>query len=386
MKIENSKLDFLDAFYIASGNDKNGSKLDVIVDVRSDKVIFGLFGDQMYLLATVMQQNSDSGVWTYPIQKLYPLLQQFPKNTVIEFTESEIKFSAKQKYSFQKQLAVYDSIDLILAKVAEAPKKTINLVDIEKLGLTKPFQGSETNLAVTDLQNDHWVASNKQTLFLLKTNNNLPNEIVHIPKIIILLAEKLKMKSMMIKQYDEIRPGVSGWIVEDQGIIIMMADQKYLLPKVFSSSISVNIPTDSITVNKKDLITVLNRLAIVSVENADNRIFITVHNDELLLESRDYNKCEESLPIKAKSYTDDKGPVEFLIDTQSFIRGLNAVPGDDVFININSDPANRMRMIQIHNSTQEEKVLHVLLSNKKSATTVTNQPANGTSNSANPAA
>lgn len=372
MKIQNSKLDFLDAFYIASSNEKNASKLDVIVDVRPDRVVFGLFGELLHLLYSVMQPNSDTGVWTYPIQKLYPLLQQFPKDAEIEFTETEIRFSKKQKYSFQKQLAVYDPTDTILQKIAEAPKRSFSFVDLDKLSLTKSFQGSDTNLSVTDLQNNHWVASNKQVVCMFNTKNSLPNEIFHIPKIIIQLAEKLKLQSLEIRQYDEIKPGIPGWILENQGLHILVAEQKYILPNVFTPAIAQNIPTDSLSVDKKELISALNRLAVVSVENLDNRIYISAKGDELYLESREYNICQEIIPIKSKSYT-PKGDIEFLIDTQSFIRGINAVPGDIITIKVNSDPSAPMRMIQLENSTQEEKVLHVLLSKKTVATAPTNQ-------------
>lgn len=133
----------------------------------------------------------------------------------------------------------------------------------------------------------------------------------------------------------------------------------YAIPDLFESvPYSKFNQTDYIQVNKKEIRSSLKRMSFFTYDNPAFRIFVTIKNDHLLIENRDYNKSYEKVSlVKSNDLLKD---VTFIVNSYNLLNFINIIEDEIISLFVNPSDENR-NTIRLEDTKSNYKFVHLLL-------------------------
>lgn len=261
----------------------------------------------------------------------------------------------------------YPDIDEAFANQGQGRK--IILKDIPKLAAASMYAGTDL-LSVISLQEDHFVSSDGNMVYLSRTSNSIVRGdedgiTLNIPKDLAALICKYKVPEVAVTMW-EIN-GTSCWSFSLDDIAITVVNQEYTLPNMMTDEYKQQYGhQDYVEVSRELLLEVLNRMKVVTQNNSYNRIFINiVSEDEIIVESKDHNKSKESLPalVSSKAILTDPENIEAqVVLSCNFLRRIATTLTDDAIRMYVSSNKAVFDVVRFEGVTDDVKIIHRLYS------------------------
>jgi len=364
MKIKKEDLGFLEVFSMLADKSPLGDKLQITVD--GGKAIFCLFGTTATAVKelTITDQNEKFDL-AFPVVEFESLINHYPENALIEFTQDrKISHAKGASYSFENIDVIFPPIGNMFSKIQNRESEAeffITLNDMEKLKKVIPFIGIDFLEFVT-LNQGHFVALDNVVVGFSNSKNQA-KEMLYFPKTICDVWIKYFSgddNDQQLKVYYFINDNTYWWLFEIKGVFVGVADPtKKAFPDVFKDRFKQEYDHQQmVSVDSNDLSSVLNRMQVVAQHNENNRLFFTVVDGALKIESKDFNKSSEFVKI-----IDDNANLkneEFSLGCTNLMNIIDQLDSEKILFYIKPQSEGKAKAVKISNSDNSIYFAHQL--------------------------
>jgi hypothetical protein len=324
------------------------------IESLNGKIRFSQVTDNS-ILFTDLDFNSDNKFnYNYPTQAITQFLKTCGDDDKIEFIDNAIKMSNNAEYKFESidytTSFTNEMFDEVVSNFNSKEKLTVK--DLNKINYIKGYIGNDAGVDAVALINSHFIATDKRTATAcIKTENkNADNFFMSNICTQILTANKFQEVNFLIEE--------DKYIFKIEDTFVVLSKEKYIIPDLFTEEIkSCYNFENKVKVNQSEILLALNRINIFAKENINNRIFFTLKENEIVIESKD------------KGYAIEK--VNAVIDTElinhyhilsatNLINAISLINTNDIIIKIM--PSKESNVISVFPAEHEDMfvILNVL--------------------------
>lgn len=351
MKIKQKELGFLGLYKIAKDNSQLGDKLKI--EVFTDKVRFSQKTNLSLLTTTKAIETTDS-VEPFSLlvntQLFIDFINSLDKEDEIEITEKGISIGKDNHYDFQNFSLEFPNVDSVIDSIEKHKATSTSLVisEVGKLNVIKDFSGKD-KLETVGILKGRLLSTNRivtvycDTDLIGKSNDNY------------FLA---KQAMDLIKSETEIFFSDKAYFFNINETTCVFNWKEFEVPDLFSEKFYSSFnQTTFVSVEKEKLSKILSRMNLFVKENKHNRIFVTINNDSLLIENRDFNASFEKLELKQKD--ESLEGIVLILDCLNISSFVNKLKGSEICFYVN--PNENRKTLRVEDETNEFKFVHKLL-------------------------
>lgn len=329
MKVKPKDLDFLSIYKIVKDSSPLGNKLRI--EVKNGKVRYSQKTELSFL--TTEKDNSDiteEFELLIDLQSFTDFISSVGKEEEIEVSKTGVSLSKDNHYNFENFTLAFPNVTDILKMVEDSKLTSTSLVikEVDKLNVIKQFVGKDTLETVALLKGkllstDRMKIAYTSTDLVSQENYFLSKQAIDL-----------------IKSETELFLSDKFYYFNVNEVLCIFNWKEYKVPDLLSPNAYANFnQTNHVIVDKTKLLQVLTRMNFFVTNNENNRIFLTVNSDNLLIENRDFNKSHDKVELKT-SDTSLNGLV-FIISCPNMISIVKQLQGSDIYLYFNPDEASR---------------------------------------------
>lgn len=329
MKVKPKDLDFLSIYKIVKDSSPLGNKLRI--EVKNGNVRYSQKTELSFL--TTEKDNSDiteEFELLIDLQSFTDFISSVGKEEEIEVSKTGVSLSKDNHYNFENFTLAFPNVTDILKMVEDSKLTSTSLVikEVDKLNVIKQFVGKDTLETVALLKGkllstDRMKIAYTSTDLVSQENYFLSKQAIDL-----------------IKSETELFLSDKFYYFNVNEVLCIFNWKEYKVPDLLSPNAYANFnQTNHVIVDKTKLLQVLTRMNFFVTNNENNRIFLTVNSDNLLIENRDFNKSHDKVELKT-SDTSLNGLV-FIISCPNMISIVKQLQGSDIYLYFNPDEASR---------------------------------------------
>jgi hypothetical protein len=340
--------------YASCVDSKNVIGKNFRIESLNGKIRFSQVTDNSVLFTDIEFNSSDKFNYNYPTQAITQFLKTCKDDDRIEFIDNAIKMSNNAEYKFESieytTSFTNEMFDEIISNFNSKEKITVN--DLSKINLIKNYIGHETGVDAVALINNHFIATDKRTATsCIKTNNNnIDNLFISNTCAQILTSNKFQEVNFLIEE--------DKYIFKIENTFIVMSKEEYIIPDLFTDEIKqyYNFGT-KLKVNRTEILFALNRINIFAKENINSRIFFTLKENEVVIESKDKGYAIEK--INAVVDAELSGHYNIL-SSSNLINAVNLINTENIIIKMM--PSKESNVVSVFPEGNEDMfvILNVL--------------------------
>jgi hypothetical protein len=362
MIVTKGSLQFLsDYVSIAENTTAVGNKLQII-SKNNNKAIFV----QKSMDATLIKELDCVTVGEFDIlvevKMFWNFINSFSDKDEIEITPEGFSVGQDKKYTFETHNGDFFNVDEIMAIINDAKVEESTIMfsfkDFNTLNIASKYMGKDT-LQTIGFMKDKILGTDRFQIVYSDASFTLPdNYFLSKPAISLLIQHKDKK---------EIPIYFNGrfYFFEIDGTTCIFEWKTYAIPDLFEDKpYSRFNQVDFVKLGKEELKASLNRMSYFVTNNPSMRIFITLKEDHLLIENRDFNKSFEKIPYLQGNV--DLNEAMVIVNCKNlitFVENMDKTSNEVSFF-VNRDPSNRST-IRLEDSTGSFKFVHILLKSEK---------------------
>lgn len=365
MKFTKQELSFLDLFsmYVDSSIGQFGDK--VIMIKQDDHVLFLQKGrDDILFTKKIEKEAEDFEPIIYETQKLNQIIKYLPDNSDIEIDGTKISVSEDIQYEFESfdygvDNSSFTTIVDLLDDLGSATKK-VSLVDVDKIANIYQFMGerlfsfdSFDNLNLIAYFNNYYVASDRYHVTAAVQNASSIDEDFYFHSIVYSVAKYLDEKDVDIHIFkDESDEDDTGKCVMNFGdlSVFFPHTEESCLPNILEDDKKEFYEhNDYIVIEKDKLLSVLQRIMIITNAELKDRVFITFSKNNIVIESKDNGYAKEVLPVKESNLEND---ISFILSSKYLVSTVKLIDKSNILIKI---PDEDGVAIKVQGSDDESK-------------------------------
>lgn len=354
MKVKKQDLKFLKEYAgISETSTVLGNKLKI--DVKSNTATYIQNSKDATLITTIPCNTNEEFDLLIETKTFWDFLNTLDEEEELNVTPEGFTIGEDKKYTFDVSELDFINVDELLDTIKKSEKSgdtvSFDFKDYDQLKTVYPFMGKDS-LEAIGLMKDKILTTDRIQIvyrdcdFSLKDNYFIS-----------------KLAGQLLKENGE---GITKiYITEDfyffyKGNTICIFEwTNYSIPDLFQDSAYSRFnQTDSVQLNKKEIKTSLKRMSYFTMDNPSYRVFITINDDHLLIENRDYNKSYEKVPL-IKNNKNLSG-VTFIVNSNNILNFINNIEDEVVSLFINSSQDNR-NTVRLEDSNGKYKFVHLLL-------------------------
>jgi DNA polymerase III sliding clamp (beta) subunit (PCNA family) len=336
MKFKKESLDFLELYLLCENNtDEMSSKFEVITDIKNKVVTFVQFSDYIKLITEVSLEDdslTEDFKLIYPTSKFVRLLKSCNKGEIISLTSEGIDLPLGHYDFGTEEWSNEDDLKVFKEMLKQRPVDRINVQDLHKLVLLKPYLGSR-GLDAIHLNKGWFVSSNRfDSTGVLKTNND-QNTNFYLSLEVINICNVFKIEELTFNIYNS-DPNFYTFDFGDTKVIIVERDD-YDIPDVFNKDIQKEYHHDKkLFLNRTELKQSLDRIKILASENLDSRIFLTIKSDHVLIESKDKDIEYAFEKVKSEISSEEIAGVEVVLSAVHLSNMVSSLTHENLTLSI----------------------------------------------------
>lgn len=354
MKVKKEDLKFLKEYSaIVETSTVLGNKLKI--DVKGNTATYIQNSKDATLITTIPCSTNEEFDLLIETKTFWDFINTLDEDEELSITSDGFTIGENKKYTFDVSQLDFINVTELLETINESKQSsdTIKFAfkDYDQLKTVYPFMGKDSLESIGLMKNKILTTDRIQIVyrdceFDLKDNYFIS-----------------KLAGQLLKENGE---GITDiYITKDfyffyKGNTICIFEWKqYTIPDLFQESAYSRFnQKDSIEVNKKEIKTSLKRMSFFTMDNPSYRIFLTISENDLLIENRDYNKSYEKVPL-IKNNKNLNG-VTFIVNSNNILNFINNIEDDSVLIFVNPSQENR-NTIRLEDTNGKYKFVHLLL-------------------------
>lgn len=329
MIVKKENLDFLNVYKIVKDNSPLGNKLKI--EVKNGKVRYSQKTELSFL--TTEKDNDDLTEdfdLLIDLQSFTDFISSVGKDENISITKDGVSLSKDNHYNFENFTLAFPDVNDIVKMVEDNKLNSTSIVikDVDKLNTIKQFAGKDT-LETIGLLKGHILATDKMRIAYTKTESDSQNNYF-----------LSKQAIDLIKTETEIFLNDKLYHFNISDTLCIFNWKEYKVPDLLSDNAKANFnQTNHIVIDKSKLVLSLSRMNLFVTNNENQRIFLTINSDHLLIQNRDFNKSFEKVEIK----TNDESLIglEFILSCPNLLSFLKQLSGNDIYLYFNPDDSKR---------------------------------------------
>jgi hypothetical protein len=368
LKFKQKELSFLSLYAQCSDTKTDhGNKFQILSIENSTDLIFVQCGIATDLVSIVKNKNinKEKIILTYESSKFSDILKYCDAESDIIITDKHINFGKSSKYTFESfDFSTALPVTDILSVIENKDKyKSNEFFDLDKIALIKSYAGDELQgLNLIGFFDNYFITSNRSDgTGIVKTKNSI-NSNYYFPIILYNICQYMKINSVTVYDIPDRKAFMiyNNWVYilfgksEEQ---IKLEEKRYedlIFPNLLSPEIKgLYYHKNFITIKKAEILNVLKKMSIVAKEKFGNRVFITLVDQKIIIETRDLNECLEQINY---SVPKELFNILLVISVNFAISMISSIPGDSVVIRIPNDKDN-IRAISFMDI--EENIMYV---------------------------
>ena len=372
MQIKKSDLDFLQLFTL--GVDTKTSHGEYLkIRVEKGKATFFQNNTTGTLVNEIdISDPTETFQLVYPTIKLYQIINRIATSDddLIEITKKGIIAPDGGVFNFSSITKQYPPVTHLLEKASIITQK-ISIKDISKILELRPFMGhalgAKNNMEAVSISSGSIFSTDRVVASVVDSVNNHKVDFGKFP---LLLFDKLGFEEIDIfyPTSTEQSQGINFWWFQIDTLQVIIPITKYTVPNLTDPAFAKLYENpEVISLDKKLFQQSINRMLILTEQNAMFRVFMTVDSvkETFTIEARDNHKGVQVIPTKKISgkFLDQEGEplvLEFLLNPQTIGKILDVLTGKDIHIAIHSDP-KLFKMVKLSDEVQDKVFLHLLL-------------------------
>lgn len=353
MRVTKSKLQFLkDYVSIIDTSSPLGDKLKI--KVKEGEVIYAQKSSDAFLITKVSSDTKENFELLIQTKMFWDFINTIKDEDELIITEKGIDLGEERHYTFDSFDLSFPNLDDIYKKIEdisdESEPFSFEFKDFDKLQTVQKYMGKD-NTETVGFMKDKLLSSDRVQIAYTEANMNLPKNFFFSKPAVDLMISRAKKDSIKVN----LTKTFYYFVLDNTYCIFEW--KTFLIPDLFSASAYSRFnQSDKVIVNKKDLNSVLTRMSFFVYNNPQNRIFITIKGDHLLIENRDFNKSYEKVDLIERN--SDLENVTIIVNNKNLLSFLSNLSGDNVSLFINKDSSQRSTL-RLEDPTF--KFVHVLL-------------------------
>jgi len=331
-----------------------GDKLKI--EVQKGKVTYSQKSKDVTLITTVSSDTAEEFSLLVQTKMFWDFLNTISDKDELIITEKGISLGEDKNYTFESYTLEFPNVQKLLTEVESVKNDgstiTFDFKDFDKLAKVSKYIGKDS-LETVGLMKDKLLGTDKIQIAYCDSSVTLAkNYFISRSAINLILSQKGK-DSVRIFFSDKFYT-----ITVDQTICVFEW-KTYSVPDLFDTKPYSNFnQTDFIRVNRAELMTALTRMSFFVSSNPSNRVFVTVNEDNLLIENRDFNKSYEKITLLDKNKSLEGSLV--VLNCKNLMNFISSLDESEISIFINSD-SNSRKTVRFEDSSKTFKFVHVKL-------------------------
>lgn len=341
MKFVKQELDFL--YEYATCVDTQQPLSDkVFIIFSKDQIEFIQESTSVSLYKKIEKECDKEFISGFETIQLAKFIQSCKDTDTLEFTENNIIINDTSKYELNRFDGIVDKDKYISILNREDSWNRFTVFDCNLLARLKSFvSATEEELKGYGLVSNYFLATDRYNLTCaIKSSNEI--EDINFQYILKNFVKDGTLELSIDEEYD-------GYIVNNENYIAFISNQQLQLPNIFNDEIQLAFNHSTfINVNKDDILSVLERMMVVSNSNLFHRIYITCQESSIVIECKD--DYESSEIVNTIDPVDEDLVGKTFVMSAKYLKEIcDFLPEDN---------------IQIHLPSDEEYAVAVLVKNK----------------------
>lgn len=356
MKVKKTQLQFLKDFVSVSENTTPlGNKLKLKIE-PNNKVVFVQKGKETTLIYELDCETKEQFEILVDVKMFWDFINTVDENEDLLITPKGFFLGEDKHYTFETHQMEFFDVDQLKNTVAESRTQSSTTMfvfnDFNKLAICSKYVGKD-NLETIALMKDKILGTDRIQIVYSSANFNLDKNYFLSKQAINILINHKDLNQI------EIFLAENFYFFEVKGILCVFQWKQFAVPDLFEAKpLSRFNQTEKVVLNKKDLMTSLNRMSFFVSNNPSNRVFVTFKNNHLLIENRDFNKSYEK--VYYVSGNDKLQESTIIVSCKNILNFLNNVESNEVALFLNPDQ-NSQSTLRLEDISSNFKFVHVLL-------------------------
>lgn len=329
MIVKPKDLDFLSVYKIVKDSSPLGNKLRI--EVKNGKVRYSQKTELSFLTTEKDTLDvTEEFELLIDLQSFTDFIGSVGKEEEITISKTGVSLSKDNHYNFENFTLAFPNVNDILQMIEDSKLISTSLVikDIDKLNVIKQFVGKDT-LETVALLKGNLLSTDRMKIAYTKT------DLVSTENYFL-----SKQAIDLIKSETELNLSDKFYHFKVGDVLCIFNWKEYKVPDLLSPNAMANFnQTNHIVLDKSKLIQVLTRMNFFVTNNENNRIFLTVNSDNLLIENRDFNKSHDKVELKTGD-SSLEGLV-FIVSCPNMITIVKQLQGNEIYLYFNPEEANR---------------------------------------------
>jgi hypothetical protein len=354
MKIKKSDLKFLKEYSaISETSTVLGNKLKI--DVKNNTVTYSQRSKDATLITTIPCSTNEEFNLLIDTKTFWDFINTLDDDEELNVNEDGFSIGQDKKYTFDVSELDFVNVDEILNLIEESKKSSdtvsFDFNEYEQLKTVYSFMGKDSLESIGLMKNK--ILSTDRIQIVYRDCNFSLDKNYFISKLAGQLLRENSNFTTKIYLTDDFYFFYMG------NTVCIFEWRTFTIPDLFQdSAYSKFNQTDSIEINKKELKTSLKRMSFFTFNNPSYRIFITINEDHLLIENRDFNKSYEKV-ILTKPNKALNG-ITVIVNSNNILNFINLLEDDSILIFVNPSKDNR-NTIRFEDMDGKYKFVHLLL-------------------------
>ena len=353
MRVNKKGLSFLKEYVgVSETSTVLGDKLKI--EVAKGKVTYSQRSKDATLITSVSSDTAEDFSLIVQTKMFWDFINTIGDDEELIITEKGISLGEDKNYTFESYdldfPKIQDLIDSVESLKSDTTTLAFDFKDFDKLSRCSKYMG-KNSLETVGLLKDKIVGTDKVQISYADAGVTLPsNYFLSRSAVGLILSQKSK-ESVRIFLSDKF------YTITIDSTVCIFEWKSYSIPDLFEPNIFANFnQTDSIKLNKAELLSALTRMSFFVSNNPSNRIFLTVEKDSLLIENKDFNKSYERIPL-LEGNKDLIGATVIVVNCANVIGFVNSFSEDEILMFLNKDESKR-KTVRFEDSSKTFKFVH----------------------------
>jgi hypothetical protein len=356
MVFTKEELSFLEMY--SQNSDREVVKNDKLqIKTRKDGfVIFSQFSSELTFITKLAKPVDEEFTVLLPVTKIAGLIKVISDTTEITITKDFVKFN-DSIYEFEKQnFELIDTDHFLQLCELGGEKRTIKSL---KLAYPMINYTGKDKLNCVSVSDEYFVACmSNDTVSAAVWTGEKASEDFYLSKAVIKLLSSYDVDEVEL----DIFVDQSFYSFKVEGTFVCNTPKPYMLPDLFDNDIKeIYEHPYKVFMSKKDLLTALNRIQVVSSGNVNNRIYCTFNKDSFSIESKDSGYAIEKVNAETDiQLTEKNDNWENQIIVSSALLSLIAKDLKGEYIRIYTSPSKDTIACKITDEFEKTFFIHCL--------------------------
>lgn len=358
MRIGKDRLDFL-KFYVGCVDNSTQLSDKVFINVKKNHIDFVQMSSNVDLFHRVEAESNEEFSLYVPTNLLFRFVESLPDGSDFMFHREGVIIDGEDTdygFSSYDRLSPFDTDKYYEKLLSTDCINTFSIHDIDDINICKKYVGKNLRYSIDCMayMDDCFVASDQMRTCVIKTDNATgmkgKKNMIFFPQSILSIFTKLEEKI-------EIRNYENNFIINYNDIFFTVKKKRYDTPYIFDPAIFAKFDhRHKFIVDQKIFDKALSRMKLFAEQNPGTRIWLSVKNNSLTIENRDFNKSRERIDLV--ECDKELNGLEFAISGDSLWRAVMDIDSKNVMIYASQD---NTLAIRVEDETGRIKIILVLL-------------------------